>query len=294
MVVGEGARHVVTTGQIRVLVLAILLFLVGGLISIARAWRNKESLRIAAKACLWSGVFVSLGVLVWHAIARESGNWLPLDDNFEAFVWLAILLAVFVMYVQRTKPIGGLEWFVMPIVILLLVSAGVFGKARPQAYVDTAWSWVHRITAYGGTLAFAIAGAVGAMYLIVSRRLRSKDGTKALAAPNLGSLERLERITFSSVTLGFALLTVGLVTGLIWQLRMERVTRLGDRWWASPKVVLATLVWVIYAIVLHARINPVLRGRKVAILSIVGCLLMVGALIALNLMPSGGAAGGSR
>jgi ABC-type transport system involved in cytochrome c biogenesis permease subunit len=284
----------VTTGQIVVLAVAILLFTAGGLISIARAWRNNESLRIGAKACLWSGVFVSLGVLVWHALARESGNWLPLDDNFEAFLWLAILLAIFVMYVQRTKPIGGLEWFVIPIVIVLLVSAGVFGKARPQAYVDTAWSWVHRITSYGGTLAFAIAGAVGAMYLIVSRRLRSKEGmAKALSSTNLGSLERLERITFSSVTLGFALLTVGLVAGLIWQLRMERVmehTRLGDRWWASPKVVLATAVWVVYAIVLHARINPVLRGRKVAILSIVGCVLMVGTLIALNLMPS--AAGG--
>ena len=281
----------VTTGQIAVLVVAVLLFLAGGLMSVARAWWERESLRIAAKACLWSGVFVSLGVLTWHALARETGNWLPLDDNFEAFLWLAILLAVFVMYVQRTKPIGGLDWFVMPIVIVLLISAAVFGKARPQDYADTAWSWVHRITSYGGTLAFAIAGAVGAMYLIASRRLRSKDGkAKALSSPSLGSLERLERVTFSSVTLGFALLTVGLVAGLIWQLRMERVqpqTRLGERWWASPKVVLATAVWVVYAIVLHARINPVLRGRKVAILSIVGCLLMVGALVALNLMPLG-------
>src|SRR5688572_11941658 len=287
----------VTTGQIVVLAVAVLLFTAGGLISIARAWRNNESLRIGAKACLWSGVFVSLGVLVWHALARESGNWLPLDDNFEAFLWLAILLAIFVMYVQRTRPIGGLDWFVMPIVILLLVAAAVFGKARPQDYVDTAWSWVHRVTAYAGALAFAIAGAVGAMYLLAIRRLRSKHArASALTGQNLGSLERLEGITFSSVTLGFALMTVGLVAGLIWQLRLEQgtgQTRLGDRWWASPKVVLATAVWVVYAIVLHARINPVLRGRRVAILSILGCLLMVGTLVAINLMPGGGG-GGSR
>jgi ABC-type transport system involved in cytochrome c biogenesis permease subunit len=282
----------VTTAQIFVLAVAILLFLTGGLISVARVWRPAESVRIAAKACLWSGVFVSLGVLIWHAAQRRAGNWLPLDDNFEAFLWLAILLAGFVMYVQRTKPIGGLDWFVMPIVIVLLISAAVFGRARPLAYADTAWSWVHRITAYGGAAAFAIAGAVGAMYLLANRRLRSRhDKAKALHGPNMGSLERLERITFASVTLGFALLTIGLVAGLIWQLRIEREsapTRLGDRWWASPKVVLATAVWVVYAIVLHARINPVLRGRKVAILSIIGCVLMVGTLVALNLMPAGG------
>ena len=128
----------------------------------------------------------------------------------------------------------------------------------------------------------------------VGERPVNKHDRRFVVLPNLGSLERLERITFSSVTLGFALLSVGLVTGLIGQLRMERITRLGDLWWASPKVVLSTSVLVVYSVVLHSRINPVLRGRKVAILSIVGCLLMVGALIALNLMPSGGAAGGSR
>ncbi len=42
-------------------------------------------------------------------------------------------------------------------------------------------------------------------------------------------------------------------------------------------------MWVVYAIVLHSRINPSIRGRKVAILSIVGCVLMVGTLVALNL-----------
>jgi hypothetical protein len=52
---------------------------------------------------------------------------------------------------------------------------------------------------------------IGAMYLIVSRRLRAKT---AVAGPNLGSLERLEPLTFVAVTLGFALFTVGLVTGL--------------------------------------------------------------------------------
>jgi ABC-type transport system involved in cytochrome c biogenesis permease subunit len=46
----------------------------------------------------------------------------------------------------------------------------------------------------------------------------------------------------------------------------------------------------VYAIVLHARINPVFRGRKVAILSIVGCVLMVGTLVALNLTPAQGGA----
>lgn len=276
-----------TTGQIHLLMLSILLFLVGGLISSARLRWDLTGLRIGAKACLWTGVLVTVGVLVWHTIKR-GGNWLPLEDNFEAFIWLAILLAGFVLYVQRAKGLGGLDWFVMPIVIVLLTCAVVFGKAKPQSYVDTTWSWVHRVTAYSGAVAFTIAGASGAMYLLARRRLRHKTAAQGM---RLGSLERLEHLTLTSVTLGFALLTCGLIAGFIWQMRTEHAgghTRLGDRWWASPKVVLASAVWVIYAIVLHARINPVFRGKRVAILSIIGCLLMVGTLIVLNLLPSGG------
>lgn len=276
-----------STHQLVLVILSILLFAVGGGLSIARLRFDREGMRIGAKACVWAGLLAALGVLIWHAAARPAGNWLPLEDNFEAFVWLAVLLAGFVLYVQRARGLGGLDWFVIPIVIVMLAAAAVLGRAKPQEYLDTTWSLVHRVTAYGGALAFAIAGAAGAMYLLASRRLRQKTLPQG---PRLGSLEGLEHLTFASVTLGFAMLTCGLIAGLIWQLRMERTggpTRLGEHWYTSPKVLMASAVWVVYAVVLHARINPAFRGRKVAILSIVGCLLMVGTLVALNLTPAG-------
>ena len=52
--------------------------------------------------------------------------------------------------------------------------------------------------------------------------------------------------------------------------------------------ILAFSVWVVYAIVLHAPINPSFRGRKVAVLSIFGFLLMIGTLIAVNFVPADG------
>ena len=59
-------------------------------------------------------------------------------------------------------------------------------------------------------------------------------------------------------------------------------------WYLSPTVLLASGVWVVYALVLHAPINPSFRGRKAAILSIVGFLLMVGTLIAVLVGAGGG------
>jgi ABC-type uncharacterized transport system permease subunit len=259
-----------TLGQLALLIVAVALFAAGLGLSLARIRWERNSLRVAAKACWYAGVLVGLGVLVWHSLRR--GSWMPLEDNFDTLVWLGLLLALFVLYVQRTHPLGGLDWFIIPVVILLLVCAGIFGRTKPHEYVGSTWSWVHRLSAYGGALAFAVAGAVGAMYLIVSRRLRAKT---ASAGPNLGSLERLEHLTFISVTLGFALFTIGTVTGLVEMFSADKHTQ-------PAKLLLALSVWVVYAIVLHSPINPSFRGRKTAVLSVIGFLLMVGTIVAVE------------
>lgn len=265
-----------TFGQISLLIVSIAFFAVGGGISLARLWSRRPGLRIAAKACLYGGLTAGMAVLVWHSAGR--GSWLPLEDNFDALIWLGLLLTLFVLYVQRSRPLGGLDWFIMPIVILLLAAAAVFGKTNWHSYsVADLWSWVHRVTAYGGTAAFAVAGAVGAMYLITNRRLRSKS---AAMGPNLGSLERLEHLTLISVTLGFALLTVGAVTGFVQMIFEHKQTPL-------PKIVLTAGVWLVYALVLHSPINPSFRGRRAAMLSIIGFILMIGTIIAVQFMPEG-------
>ena len=152
-----------TPGQLLLLALSIALFAAGGVISVACLWWDKRTLRIASRCCLGSGIVTAIGVIIWHAAHRR--NWVPIGDNFDALIWLATLLAMFVLYVQRHRTLGALDWFVMPLVIVLLVIAGIFGMTEYHAYhsgVDNAWAWVHRVTAYGGAVAFAIAAGCGA------------------------------------------------------------------------------------------------------------------------------------
>jgi ABC-type uncharacterized transport system permease subunit len=261
-----------TTGQLALLIVAVALFAMGGVASALRARRRESAgLKSLATSSLVAGIVASIGVIVWHAQSR--GNWYPLGDNFDALVWLGTLLAMFVLYIQSTRPLGALDWFVLPVVVLLLSAAAVFGKVEYHDYVNSTWSWLHRVTAYGGAVAFAIAAAAGAMYVLTSRRLRSKQ----IVGPNLGSLERLEHLTMTAVTLGFALLTVGTITG--------GVRMLDGKNTPTTKLVLALAVWFVYATVLHAPINPSFRGRKVAVLSIVGFVLMIGALVAVQFLP---------
>lgn len=265
----------------------LLLFLAGGCFaggfgaSLSRLWTGDDRNRLSSKILYYFGLLFGLAVLIWHAVNRH--EWVPLGDNFDTLIWLGMLLALFVVYLQRARPLVGLDWFVMPVVVLLFVCAAVFGKAKPHEYVASSLLWMHRVTAYLGFVAFAIAGAAGVMYLLANRRLRSKT-----TGTNFGSLERLEHLTFLAVTTGFALLTIGLVTGL------TRLHHEGDQWFgqygfASPKVLLATAAWLVYAVVLHSPINPRFRGRRTAMLSILGFALMTGTIIAVYFMPAGGA-----
>ena len=113
----------------------------------ARIWCANEKLRVAAKALLYLGTVCGLGVLVWHALARRS--WLPLEDNFDALVWLGLLLALFVLYTQRAHPLRGLDWFLVPVIVMLLISAAVFGKAERQSVADALAGACHERAAAG-------------------------------------------------------------------------------------------------------------------------------------------------
>jgi ABC-type transport system involved in cytochrome c biogenesis permease subunit len=209
---------------------------------------------------------------------------MPLEDNFEAMATLALLLAGFTLYVQRAKPIPGLDWFLMPIVILMLLCSALLEIFRPNAYEPAGiWDLTHRASIFAGIAVFGVAAGVGAMYLIASARLRRKA---AMGNGPPVSLERLENLTHWAVTFGFALLTVGIVTGLAIIVQRGSHTTLGPHWITSPKVILAFSVWVVYAVALHTPITPAVRGRRSAMLSIIGFVLMVATLITVLYLPT--------
>ncbi|HEY0009756.1 MAG TPA: cytochrome c biogenesis protein CcsA [Tepidisphaeraceae bacterium] len=257
-----------SSGEIFIALTAAAFFAASVGLSVARRQR--------AAIGLWvGGIGITLSALIYHAVSR--GNWLPLEDNFDALLWLALIIACVALYLQRSKTVGRLDWVAGPITVLLIIGAAAFGAARPHSYTDTLWAWTHRISVYTSPVAFAVAASAGGMYLLLTKRLRNKHSP---IDASFGSLERLERVSYAAVTIGFALLSVGLITGVARVLRHE--TELGTYWFWQPKVLLATAAFVIYALVLHSPLA--LRGRGAAILSIAGFVLLLGTIAVVQVM----------
>src|SRR5579864_4135531 len=138
-------------GQLVLLFAAMALIAASAVVSVCRLWWERTALGIVSRVCLYIGIALGIGLLAWHS--HERGSWRPLEDNFDSLVWLALLLALFVSYTQGTRPLRGLDWFVLPIAVALLAAAAVFGRETPHEYVDRTWFWVHGASAYGGAAA---------------------------------------------------------------------------------------------------------------------------------------------
>lgn len=234
----------------------------------------------------------SAGLLGWRW--ARLGGWNPLTAHVDGLLLMAALLAAAGLYVQSRPRLDGLGAFWLPLLTLLLAWA-VFASAwayRPFR-LDTlhpVWRFVHLAGVYVGTLGCGVAAGAGAMYLFVSRGLKRKRNPRAMT--RLASLERLERLVVHAAAVGFALLTVGLVSGVV--ILRDEAEVLGPRWYASPKVLLAVGAWGVYALVMNVRFAATFRGRRAAWLAIGGFGLLLAVYGVVTAVPprSGAAIGG--
>ena len=116
--------------------------------------------------------------------------------------------------------------------------------------------------------AFLVAFVSGALFLIQERQLKRK--TIGVLFHQLPSLGLLDRINFTAIGIGFGLLSLGTLCGF-WS-----AARLLGHWWTGdPKQSLTLLLWSAYLILWLVRVRSALRGRRVALLSMLGFSLVL-------------------
>jgi ABC-type uncharacterized transport system permease subunit len=114
-----------------------------------------------------------------------------------------------------------------------------------------------------GVAALTVTFAASLSYVIVDRALKAKRPARFFRA--LPSLEGCDRIGLQSLMWAFPLLTLGIVTGAIYS---ESLT--GSPWTWQPRETLAILSWIILGVVVVARLGWGWRGRRAALLTILG------------------------
>ena len=128
--------------------------------------------------------------------------------------------------------------------------------------------WIHTMCSLFSYGAFLVACVAGVLFLIQERQLKGKR--MGWLFRRLPSLEQLDRLNFAAVGIGFAFFSIGVTCGFLG----ARI--LLGRWWnGDSKESLAVLVWVAYLVLWLVRLRSTLRGRRVALLSVLGFSLVL-------------------
>jgi len=126
---------------------------------------------------------------------------------------------------------------------------------------------VHIAVALAGLAVFAVATGVAGVYLAAERTLKGKRfGAFYRRIPSLELLDDLNR---RLVAWGFIALSLTLLTGAWVQARQ----RPEERW--SPAELAVVVAWAAFGILLEARFVAGWRGRRVAVLTMLGFAVLV-------------------
>ncbi len=217
-------------------------------------------------------------VLRWFETHQTGYGYVPLSNMYESlifFSWAIVLVYLIIELIYRQKVIGVL---VTPFAFLFIALTSIIPGVEPQISplipaLQSNWLTIHVTTCFFGYAAFAISFGISLLYLI-----REKRETLTW----LPSISLLDEINYKSIVIGFPMLTVGIITGAAWANYAW-----GSYWSWDPKETWSLITWFIYAAFLHARFTRDWRGRKSAILSIIGFASVWFTYIGVNYLLSG-------
>jgi cytochrome c-type biogenesis protein CcsB len=227
---------------------------------------------------LASGVAQTLYIVARYL---EAGNT-PITSQHEAVVFFAWSTTWAYLSFRWRYTVKNFGTFVSTLIFaLLLISSFSPREIVPLLpALQSYWLPIHAgvsIIAYG-FLALAFCG--GVMYLLLERELKSRRLGYFFA--RLPSLDALDQLNSHCVTTGFIFLTLGIVTGSIWASQAW-----GAYWQWDPKETWSLITWLLYLVQIHQRFTVGWRGKRAAVMAIVGFASVVFTLWGVNFLLGG-------
>lgn len=223
-----------------------------------------------------AGAFVlHFCALIARVVSTGSVAMNAFHDQLSLFAWLTVGMYLALQVRYHLAVVGAL---VSPLAFLLALSAYLVHAGAPTlpSNLRSAWLPAHVVAAFLGYAIFAVAFCISVIYLHQESQLKAKRRSGAVR--RLPSLETLDDLNYRIVAWGFALFTLGIVTGSL----LAKATW-GTFFSWEPKQVLSVVAWLLYAVLLQTR-SIGWRGRRAARLTIVGFAILIISFLGFNLL----------
>jgi cytochrome c-type biogenesis protein CcsB len=291
----------------------IWLYLGAMVLSFTYLAARRDSLWIMARVVAVAGATANLVSIVTRGMAADRVPW---GNMFEYSTVLAFLVVagtlVLVEGVAKIKTVTG---FSLMFSVLTLAVAAMFFPVEPsplQPALNSYWIKIHVVAAITGSSLFAIGGIATILFLIKDRSerralagLRERTPSPIMggaidvdsphdllpdpegsgtAAPEPGrggvlpSAAALDRVAYRVIAFAFPIWTFAVIAGAIWA-----QDAWGRYWGWDPKETWSFVTWTIFAGYLHARSTAGWKGRRAAVIAVVGFVSLLITYYAVNL-----------
>ena len=263
-----------------------LLYFIAMVLYISYIAFRKEGLGKTASYTLLAGFIVetaALGVR-WYESYQMGIGRIPLTNLYESLVFFAWTVAIIYIMLERKFRLRIMGAFVSPFPFIIMAYASLTSKEiRPLIpALQSNWLTYHVVTCFIGYAAFAVSCGLSILYLLKIRAEQNPERQQGGFWGFIPNSSVLDEVSYKTVAIGFPLLTIGIATGAFWA-----NIAWGTYWSWDPKETWSLIVWLIYAAYLHARITRGWRGKKTAVLSIIGFAATLFCYLGVNLILAG-------
>jgi len=209
-------------------------------------------------------------------------GYLPVGNLRETLLLAGWAVAGGFLIFQYKFNLKILGIFAAPTISLIVVLATLVPSEPYQTtkIFKNFWLISHVMAIFFGEAFFTLAAGLGVLYLIQENAIKTKR--HRFFFKRLPSLDLLDSSGYACIVVGFSLLTLGLVTGLVYA-----KSYWGRFWSWDPKEVWSAITWIFYAVLLHERLTVGWRGRRSAIMAIIGFGVIMFTFLGVNLLLDG-------
>ena len=256
----------------------VVLYIAGAIVGVLQLLSGGEKYKRFLIPLVSLAVTLEAVILIYRAVAIKA---IPLTGLFESMIVLTIVFGLtylfFSIAIQQVWFGSVMVWVILGLVLM----AGLVAEpaSEPHAVAATPWAIAHGITMILGGASTVFATASSFLYLLGSKRLKSKKVMLVLGrVPNI---EKLEQMILFGIRASFVLITIGLIIGL------GLISVLGTgivRWLTDIKVICIIAAWVLLGIILLLNRLLFLKGKVRAYMTIAVFVFMLFAILVATIL----------
>ena len=241
----------------------------------------------------------------------QSGHF-PVSNLYESLCFLAWACTISQLIIERNWPSPIVPASTTPMALLSIAFASFVLPEKLQdasplvPALQSSWLIMHVSVIMSSYATLLVGSLLSVAVLVVDRdqkleirsssigsggfrtsyiknnRENMQESSSGFDQTIFSRVESLDSLSYRAITVGFLLLTVGLISGAVW------ANEAWGSWWSwDPKETWALISWLVYAAYLHARITRGWQGRKPAILALLGLFVVSICYIGVNLLGVG-------